>query len=106
MLLLAYFLPHVVKAVSQDIGLPQRQDRRLRLLLPAFAAVVLTAIGSKRWAERMAALTRELEAGRNLGPVKPPHPNDTTHYDSHELEGLPARAAQRLVICLSGCPTQ
>ena len=56
----------------------------------AVAAVGLTALGSKRWADRMAALTRGLEAARNDGTVKPPHPNDTTHYDAHELEGLPA----------------
>ena len=56
----------------------------------AVAAVGLTALGSKRWADRMAALTRRLEAARNDGTVKPPHPNDTTHYDAHELEGLPA----------------
>ncbi len=62
----------------------------LGVCVPALAAVVLTAIGSNRWAERMAALTRRLEAGRNVGPAKPPHPNDTTHYDPHELEGLPA----------------
>ena len=53
----------------------------------AVAAVGLTAFGSKRWAERMVALTRGLEAARNLGPVKPLYP---THYDAHELEGLPA----------------
>ena len=57
--------------------------------VPAVAAVVLTAIGSRRWADRMAALTRELEAGRNLGSVEPPHPSATRHYDAHELEGLP-----------------
>ena len=54
----------------------------------AFAAVVLTAIGSKRWTERMATLTRELEAGRNLGSVKPLHPNEITPHNLHELEGL------------------
>ena len=56
----------------------------------AVAAVVLTAFGSKRWADRMATLARGLEAARNDGTVKPPDPNDTTHYDPHELEGLPA----------------
>ena len=56
----------------------------------AVAAIVLTAFGSKRWANRMATLARGLEAARNDGSVKPPHPNDTTHYDPHELEGLPA----------------
>ena len=56
----------------------------------AVAAVGLTALGSKRWADRMGALTRGLEAGRRDATVKPPHPNDTTHYDAHELEGLPA----------------
>ena len=56
----------------------------------AVAAVGLTAFGSKRWADRMATLARGLEAARNVGTVKPPDPNDTTHYDPHELEGLPA----------------
>ena len=53
----------------------------------AVAAVGLTAFGSKRWTDRMAALTRGLEAARSDGKAKPPYP---THYDSHELEGLPA----------------
>jgi hypothetical protein len=56
----------------------------------AIAAAVLTAFGSKRWADHMAVLARGLEAARNEGTGKPPHPNDTTHYDPHELEGLPA----------------
>ena len=59
----------------------------LVLCVLAVAAVGLTALGSKRWADRMAALTGGLEAARNDGSVKPPYP---THYDSHELEGLPA----------------
>ena len=63
----------------------------LGMCVPAVAAVVLASIGSKRWADRMAALNRGLEAGRkNDVTVKPPHPNDTTHYDARELEGLPA----------------
>ena len=62
----------------------------LGVCVPAVAAVVLAAIGSKRWADRMAALTRRLEAAQNDGTVQPPHPNDTTHYDARELEGLPA----------------
>jgi hypothetical protein len=56
----------------------------------AVAAVGLTTLGSKRWAGRMAILAGGLEAARNDGIVKPPHPNDTTNYDAHELEGLPA----------------
>ena len=59
----------------------------LVLCLLAVAAAGLTALGSKRWADRMAALTGGLEAARNDGSVKPPYP---THYDPHELEGLPA----------------
>ena len=52
----------------------------------AVAAIVLTALGSKRWADRMATLARGLEAARSDGTANPPYP---THYDSHELEGLP-----------------
>jgi hypothetical protein len=51
------------------------------------AALGLTAFGSNRWADRMAVLTRGLEAARNDGTFKPPYP---THYDAHELDGLPA----------------
>ena len=56
----------------------------------AVAAVGLPALGLKRWAGRMATLAGALEAARNDVIVKPPHSNDTTHYDPHELEGLPA----------------
>jgi hypothetical protein len=59
----------------------------LVLCLLAVAAAGLTAFGSKRWTDSMGALTRGLEAARNDEAVKPPSP---THYDSHELEGLPA----------------
>ena len=62
----------------------------LVLCLLAVAAAGLTALGSRRWTDRMGALTRGLEAARSDGTVQPPHPNDTTHYDPHELEGLPA----------------
>ena len=62
----------------------------LGVCVPAVAAIVVAAIGSKRWADRMAALTRGLEAGRNFRPAKPSDLNSTTHYDPHELEGLPA----------------
>ena len=63
----------------------------LAVCVLAAAAVVLTAMGSKRWADRMAALTRGLEAGRNIETVKPLYPTQSpTHYDEHELEGLPA----------------
>ena len=59
----------------------------LVLGLLAVAAVGLTALGSQRWAARMAALTCSLEAARDDAKLKPPCP---THYDPHELEGLPA----------------
>ena len=53
------------------------------------AAVGLTAWGSKRWAGRMAILADGLQARRHEGLDKP-NPMATTHYDPHELEGLPA----------------
>ena len=56
----------------------------------AVAAVGLAGLGLKRWAGRMADLARGLEAARHDGTVKPLRPNDTTHYDPRELEGLPA----------------
>ena len=56
----------------------------------AVTAVGLPALGSKRWAGRMADLARGLEVAGHDGIVKPLHRNDTTHYDPHELEGLPA----------------
>ena len=56
----------------------------------AVAAVGLPAWGSKRWASRMADLARGLQAAPYDGTVKPLHLNATTHYDPHELEGLPA----------------
>jgi hypothetical protein len=63
----------------------------LVLFLLAVAAAGLTAFGSKRWTERMAALTRGLEAPRNVGTNEPPcSTHHATHYDVHELEGLPA----------------
>jgi len=55
--------------------------------LLALAAVVLTALGSKRWIDRMAVLARGLEARRHDGAVQPPY---ATHYHPNELEGLPA----------------
>ncbi len=64
----------------------------LGVCVSAVAAVVLTAMGSRRWADRMGNLTRGLKSGRNVEVAKPPHPNDTTHYDARELEGLPAPA--------------
>lgn len=60
------------------------------LCLLAVALISLAALGSRRWARRMATLARRLESARRGGSVKPPHPNDTTRYDPHELEGLPA----------------
>jgi hypothetical protein len=63
----------------------------LVLFLLAAAAAGLTALGSKRWADRMGALTRGLEAARNDGTVQPPYSTHyAAHYDPHELEGLPA----------------
>ena len=61
------------------------------LLVCALAgvAVGLTAWGSKRWLGRMATLADGLQASRHKGLDKP-HPIATTHYDPHELEGLPA----------------
>ena len=59
----------------------------LVLCLLAVAAAGLAAFGFKRWTDSIGVLTRGLEAARNDGTVKPPYP---THYDSHELEGLPA----------------
>jgi hypothetical protein len=64
----------------------------LVLCVLAMTAVALSAIGSRRWAAATQMLTRGLEAARidatridtNAGP---PHP---THYDSRELDGLPA----------------
>ena len=55
----------------------------------AVAAVGLTAWGSQRWAGCMAILADGLQASRHEGLDKP-HPSATTHYDPHELEGLPA----------------
>jgi hypothetical protein len=54
--------------------------------LLAAAAAGLTALGSRRWTDRMGALALGLETQIN-GTVKPPRP---THYDARELEGLPA----------------
>ena len=62
----------------------------LGVCVSAVATVVLTAMGSSRWAGRMGTLTRSLDTGRGVAVAKPPHPNDTTHYDARELEGLPA----------------
>ena len=59
--------------------------------LLAAAVVGLRAFGSERWTERMAALTRRLEAAREAprdrATLKPLRPS---RYDPHELEGLPA----------------
>ena len=55
--------------------------------LLALATVGLAALGSQRWADRMAALNHALEAGRNVERARPPQP---TRYDARELEGLPA----------------
>jgi hypothetical protein len=62
----------------------------LVLVLLAVAWVGLAALGSKRWARRMAIAARSLESDQSDGTVKRPQPNDTTSYDPRELEGLPA----------------
>ena len=54
----------------------------------AGAAVGLTVWGAKHWAGRMAILVDGLGASRHEGFDKP-HPVTTTHFDPHELEGLP-----------------
>ena len=54
----------------------------------AGSAVGLTVWGAKRWAGRMAILADGLGASRHEGFDKP-HPVTTTHFDPHELEGLP-----------------
>lgn len=56
----------------------------------AITAVGLAALGSQRWTVSTAPLARELEAARNDGIVTGLNPKATTHYDPHELEGLPA----------------
>ena len=56
------------------------------LAVAGVAAGGLSALGSKRWADRMAALGRGLESDRDGEAEEPPPP----HYDAHELEGLPA----------------
>jgi hypothetical protein len=61
----------------------------LLLCALVFAAVGLTAWGSRRWAGRMATLADALRASRHEG-FDMAQPNATTHYDPHELEGLPA----------------
>lgn len=53
----------------------------------ALAVVGLAALGSQRWADRMAALNHALEAGRNVERARPPQP---TRFEARELEGLPA----------------
>jgi hypothetical protein len=63
----------------------------LVLCLLAVAAAGLIALGTKRWADRMAALARGLEAARHDGTGPPSQsPHRATHYDAQELEGLPA----------------
>ena len=59
----------------------------LGLCVLAVAAVGLAAYGSKRWADATQTLTRRLEAARIDEKAQPAYP---THYDSRELEGLPA----------------
>ncbi|WP_422014884.1 DUF6920 family protein [Roseateles sp.] len=52
------------------------------------ALVGITAFGQRRWAARVLALQRTLEAGRvDAGPAATALP---TRYDARELDGLPA----------------
>jgi hypothetical protein len=63
----------------------------LLLLLSSAAATGLTALGARRWAGRMAALARGLEAARRDAAGGPPtSAQGPTHYDAREIEGLPA----------------
>jgi hypothetical protein len=64
----------------------------LVLCVLAMTVAALSAIGSRRWTAATQMLTRGLEAARIDAAridanARPPHP---THYDSRELEGLPA----------------
>lgn len=59
----------------------------LVLCLLAATAVGLSAYGSKRWADTIRKLASRLEAARIEHKVRPMSP---THFDSRELEGLPA----------------
>lgn len=59
----------------------------LVLCLLVVAAVGISAYGSKRWTDATLTLTRGLEAARIDATAQPLSP---THYDSRELEGLPA----------------
>lgn len=54
----------------------------------AFAAVGLTALGERRWAREVNALQASLEAGRL--DDRPGASSLPTRYDARELEGLPA----------------
>jgi hypothetical protein len=63
----------------------------LVLSLLAVTAAGLTAFGAERWTDRMAALARGLKAARTDGMVEPPYSTHcAAHYDTRELEGLPA----------------
>jgi hypothetical protein len=53
----------------------------------AVAVVALTAHGAKRWNNTTQTLTRRLDAARLGDQTQPRRPY---HYDSRELEGLPA----------------
>ena len=59
----------------------------LVLCLLVVAAAGISAYGSKRWTDATLTLTRGLEAARIDATAQPLSP---THYDSRELEGLPA----------------
>ncbi len=59
----------------------------LSISLLAAAAMCIASYGSVRWAETTRALTQELEAARVSTKAVPSRP---THYDSQELDGLPA----------------
>jgi hypothetical protein len=53
----------------------------------ATAVVALSMIGSRQWSDTTRTMTRRLEAVPLGASVKP---SSSTHYDSRELEGLPA----------------
>ncbi len=60
----------------------------LALGVLAIAAIGLSSLGRRRWAQTTQALAASLEAARtDTGQHRPPAP---TRYDARELEGLPA----------------
>ena len=68
------------------------------LVVLAFAAVCLTAVGERRWAREVNALQASLEASRLDG--KPGATALPKRYDARELEGLPAPVQRYFRACL------